>query len=285
MLSDLDAAQQTVLRASWGRMPAETRATIMSDAIAVSDDSAHFEFSRLGHVALEDDAPAVRLMGVEVLRETLDWRSAQKLETAIASDPDQSVAAAAGEVLGSYVLDMELNRIDARRGDSIVATLRSVAADGAQPVNVRAAAIESLGACSQEWVEGIILDALYEDDSTLRLSAIRAMGAPGDEKWLEYLIDQAGSDDAEFREEAAVACGELAAEDAIEPLTVLLDDESPDVVEASIRAFGEIGGELAIETLTLFAEVAGEALGPSIKEAIEAAKVSMFEIDREESDW
>lgn len=284
-LSDLDAGQLNSLRRSWGRISEETRSTIVADAIAVSDDSVHFEFSRLGHVAMEDDTPAVRLMGVEILRETLDWGSARKLVAAVSSDPDEAVAAAAGEVLGSYVLGAELDRIDSERARGIVTTLRTVAADHGQPVNVRAAAVESLGASSLEWVEGVILDALYEDDAVLRLAAVRAMGASGNERWVEYLIDQAGSDEAEFREEAAVAFGELALEDAIEPLTLLLEDESPDVIDASIRALGQIGGELAIETLKMFAEMVEEPAGPLIAEAIEAASVAMFEIDREETDW
>ena len=207
-LSDLDAGQKKKLAAVWGRVPATVRTTVVTDAIAVSDDSVHVEFSRLAHVALSDEEPGVRLMAVEMLRETLDWASARKLEAVVKADSDESVSAAAAEVLGTFVLGIELNRIDETRGRTIVATLRAVAADQDQPMNVRAAAIESLGACSQEWVEGVILDALYEEEAPLRLASIRAMGASANKKWLEYLVDQIASDDAQFREEAAVAVDE-----------------------------------------------------------------------------
>ena len=284
-LSDLDSRQQDSLRSSWSILSRETRSTVVSDAIAISDTSVHFKFTKLGHVALGDEVPGIRLMAVEVLREALDWTSAKKLEATVAKDPDESVAAAAGEVLGSYVLGMELNRIDANRGRGLVTTLRTVAGDASRAVNVRAAAVGSLGASSEAWVDGVIMDALYEAEPVLRLAAIKAMGASADPKWLEYLVDQSVSDDAEFREAAAISCGEISSEDAIEPLTVLLQDGALDVVEAAIRALGNIGGELAIETLTAFEEVAEKELGPNIKEAKEAAEVSMFEIDREETDW
>ncbi len=271
VLSDLDRDQVRALEAAWPRIPDETRVKVITDAVRLSDESVEVEFSRFAAVAIADPLAEVRAAAVEALRESTHRSTARLLTSVLRDDDDEDVAADAADILGEFVLRLELGRFPEREGEAIVEGLRAAAANPARAPAVRASAIESLAPRSFPWIDGLVLEAYYGDDETVRLAAVRAMGLAAREDWLEYVLEQFDSGDPEFRREAVIAAGEIDSEDAVDRLADLFVDPEEEVARAAIAAAGEIGGEVALEYLRDFAGDAPEELADLVGEAIEAA--------------
>ena len=271
VLSDLDRDQVKALEAAWPRIPDETRVKVITEAVRLSDDSVEVEFSRFAAVAIADPLAEVRAAAVEALRESTDRSTARLLTFVLRDDDDEEVAAAAADILGEFVLRLELGRFPEREGEAIVEGLRAAAANPARAPAVRASALESLAPRSLPWIDGLVLEAYYGDDETVRLAAVRAMGLAAREDWLEYVLEQFDAGDPEFRREAVIAAGEIDSEDAVDRLADLFVDSEEDVARAAIAAAGEIGGEVALEYLRDFAGDAPEEFADLVGEAIEAA--------------
>ena len=271
VLSDLDRDQVKALEAAWPRIPDETRVKVITEAVRLSDESVEVEFSRFAAVALADPLAEVRAAAVEALRESTHRTTARLLTSVLRDDDDEDVAADAADILGEFVLRLELGRFPEREGGAIVEGLRAAAANPARAPAVRASALESLAPRSLPWIDGLVLEAYYGDDETVRLAAVRAMGLAAREDWLEYVLEQFDSGDPEFRREAVIAAGEIDSEDAVDRLADLFVDSEEDVARAAIAAAGEIGGEVALEYLRDFAGDAPEEFADLVGEAIEAA--------------
>ena len=271
VFSDLDRERVKVLEAAWPGIPDETRVKVMTEALRLSDESVDVEFSRFAAVAASDPLAEVRSAAVEALRESPLRRTARLLTSVLRDDDDEDVAAIAADVLGEFVLRLDLGRFPEREGEPIVDALRAAASDPARAPAVRASALESLATRSLPWIEGLVIEAFYGDDETVRLAAVRAMGLSAREDWLEYVLEQFDSGDPEFRREAVIAAGEIASEDAVSRLADLFIDSDEDVAKAAINATGEIGGEVALEYLREFAEEAEEGWADLVAEAMETA--------------
>lgn len=271
VLSDLGRDQVKALEAAWPRIPDDTRVKVITEAVRLSDESVEVEFSRFAAVALADPLAEVRAAAVEALRESTDRTTARLLTSVLRDDDDEDVAADAADILGEFVLRLELGRFPEREGEAIVEGLRAAAANPARAPAVRASALESLAPRSLPWIDGLVLEAYYGDDETVRLAAVRAMGLAAREDWLEYVLEQFDSGDPEFRREAVIAVGEIDSEDAVDRLADLFVDSEEEVARAAIAAAGEIGGEVALEYLRDFAGDAPEEFADLVGEAIEAA--------------
>lgn len=282
LLSDLDREQARSLRASWSAIPRDTREAIITEAVFLADESVDHEFTVLAHTAMDDPEPAIRRIAIEALREATDRTSARRLVSMMLDDPDSDVAAAAADMLGGFVLNWELGKFNRDMGSDIVEALRTVVADEARPVDVRANALEALGYASLPWVDGLIIEAYYAGQRELRLAAVHAMGASASDRWLEYLYEQLNATDALFRLEAVIACGEIASEDAIDPVAERLYDEDDEIVRSAIRALGEIGGSVAAERLREFAKEAPLLFHADIREALAATTMTLHPQDVEE---
>jgi len=248
-LSDLGRDDATLLRARWPSIPLALREGTLQRAVELAEDNVDFDFTRLGHVALSDPAPSVRRRAVEVLWESRDRGVVADLTSRLRTDPDEAVRATAARILGHVVLAREFDVLDAATGDDVIEALRERAQDSGEAVDVRAGAVESLGPRSLPWVDQIIMDAFYSDDSRLRLAALRAMGNSASDGYLEFLEEQAASDDPLFRYEAALAAGGIASEEAVPFLTTMLTDEDTEVQFAAVMALGGIGGQDAVRAL------------------------------------
>ena len=268
--SDLDREQARALEAAWPHVPDAARAAAVVEAVRLSDARLDVEFTRFAAVALRDPLAEVRRAAIEALRESTHRSTARLLAPILRDDPDEDVAAAAAELLGEFVLRLELGRFPEREGAPIVAELRAAASDPARAPAVRASALEALAPRSLPWIDALLLDACYGDDETVRLAAVRAMGRSAREQWLEYVLEQFDAA-AAFRLEAVVAAGEIGSEDAIARLADLFLDADAEVARAAIAAVGEIGGEVAIEHLREFAPDAPDELAALAGEAITAA--------------
>ena len=280
ILSDLDREQVAALEAAWPRIPDPTRTALVTEAVRLADEQVDVEFSRFAAVALKDPLGEVRGGAVEALRESTDPRTARLLVSALNDDPDEDVAAAAADLLGEFVLRLELGTFPQRQGEPIVEALRAVIPDAARSPEVRANALEALAPRSLPWVQALLMEAYYADDEAMRLAAVRAMGRSADERWVEYLVEQFDAGDTAFRLEAVIALGEIGSEEAIDRLAELFVDDDDDVARAAVQSAGEIGGDVAIEYLTEFAPDAPEEWGELIAEALEAAAVTKFTLEQ-----
>ena len=277
LFSDLTRPAASWLREHWLDIPVETRADILARATDAAEDDVTLNFLELGRAALGDPDPEVRERAVLSLWETDDRDVAARLAALLDGDPAPGVRAAAAANLHGFVALHELGRLPGTEGERAIASARRAYRDAGEPVEVRAAALEALGPCSQPWVADLIADAYDSGDRPLRVSAVRAMGASGLDRWTEYLADQLYSDDEELRLEAAVAAGTLGSEDLVPPLGELLADEDFDVVYAAIEALGEIGGEEAAEILGDFRQSAPAELIEAVDLALEiAARGGLF---------
>ena len=273
VLSDLDREQVAALEAAWPGIPDDTRVRVITEAVRLADESVEVEFSRFAGVAIADPLAEVRGAAVEALRESTHRTTARLLTSVLRDDDDEEVAADAADILGEFVMRLELGRFPEREGEPVVDGLRAAAADPARAPVVRASSLESLAPRSAPWIEGLVLEAYYGEDETVRLAAVRAMGLSAREDWLEYVLEQFDAGDPEFRREAVIAAGEIASEEAIDRLADLFVDAEEEVAMAAVAAAGEIGGEVALEYLRDFAGEAPDGWQEIIAEAIEAASI------------
>ena len=270
-LSDLDRERARALDDAWPRVPDDVRAAVAVEAARLADARVDVEFTRFAAVALRDPLAEVRRAAVAALRESTARATARLLAPVLRDDPDDDAAAGAADLLGEFVLRLELGRFPEREGAPVLEALRAAAADPVRAPAVRAAALEALAPRSLPWIDALLLDACYGDDETVRLAAVRAMGRSAREDWLEYVLEQFASGDPAFRLEAAVAAGEIGSEDAVAPLADLFLDADGDVARAALAAVADIGGEVAVEHLREFAPDAPDELAELVGEAIDAA--------------
>jgi hypothetical protein len=267
--SDLGRSDAAAVQAGWEQVPVATRALLLERALELADVNLELHFATLGRIGLDDPEPEVRERAVALLWESEDPDVAQVLARMVANDPGPGVRAMAAAGLQPFVEAYVVEKLPSEAGETIIAALRGALDDDV--IDVRARALEALGAVAQDWVSERILEAFESDDQRLRLGAIRAMGSSGLERWEEYLESEFTSADDEMRFEAVVAAGSLGSPLLIEPLGELLDDEDPELVLAVIEALGEIGGDEAIEMLQEFSPVAPDGFEEAIENALTAA--------------
>ncbi|MGH2610327.1 MAG: HEAT repeat domain-containing protein [Tepidiformaceae bacterium] len=250
LLSDLSPDDARVIEANWERIPSDAREALLDDATDLAVGDFALDFRRLAGVALNDPVAAVRLSAIAALWESRERETARELVRALSSDPEEAVREAAAGALREFVLVRELGQFDEEMGDAIVDALRAAFEDRSEAVNVRAAAIEALGARTLPWVGTLISDAYYDDDRALRIAALRAMGDSAETRWFELLEEDLESTDPDVRFEAVAAVGEIGHEDGALLLAPLLEDDDATVRTAAVRALGAIGGDEVVGLLT-----------------------------------
>ncbi|MCZ2109347.1 MAG: HEAT repeat domain-containing protein [Dehalococcoidia bacterium] len=271
LLSDLGREDTESVRGSWQHIPAAARVSVLSRVTELAEDNVELNFECLGDIALDDEHPEVRALAADALWESQDRRIAARLRDRL-DDEDSEVRAAAARALRQFVILREYDQADVAEGDAVVDALRARAADPAEDEEVRASALESLGARSLPWVSSLIQEAFDGDERRLRIAAIHAMGDSADDRWLDYLYEQFYADDPEFRYESVIAAGAIGSEDALGPIADLLDDDDVEVVMAAVEALGEIGGDEAADKLQEFSGNAPDFMTDLVAAAIDAAR-------------
>ena len=271
-LSDLGREEFIELQTRWPGIPSDLREELVARADELAEDNVDLDFTGLVHVAMADPLPSVRRRAIEAAWESRGRETASQLRALLTNDEDESVRAAAATGLEPFVLATELGEFDAEAGNRVVEALRTAWSNADESMDVRARAVESLGARSLPWVTTVITDAYYAEDARLRVAAVRAMGDSAQENWLEYLEETATSDDPEMRYETAAALGLIGSEAGIEILADMLNDDDPEVLSAVISALGMIGGEDAVDHLSRIDVDESDALAEAIEEALEAAR-------------
>lgn len=271
-LSGLNADEASRFMDAWEQLDGGRRKWLAHELVDLAEDNVDLNFDAAFLVALSDEDPDVRRAAIAGLWEHEGRDLIEPLAGLLGDDPDAGVRAEAALALGRYVLQAEFDALRTSDAELIEGALRRTVTDPTEIVEVRARALESLGARNQDWVRDLIEDAHEGDDRRLRISAVHAMGRSCDASWLSSVLAELESDDAEMRFEAAVAAGSIADPEATPYLVPLLRDEDPEVQDAAIAALGQIGGEEAKESLR-------ELLAEGDERVHDAAQAALAEVD------
>ena len=268
-----DQADQMGLR--WDAMDIRRRRKLVQELGDLQEDNSDLNFDAVFLLGLKDADPDVRITSVRGLWENESADLIDPLAVLVEGDPDAAVRAEAALAFGRFVVLSEHGRLGPRHFEKVEAALRSVIEKPDEVEEVRARALEAIGAHDAPWVRQAVREAYESDNLRLKVGAVHAMGRSCESRWLPLLTKELGSDEAELRYEAAVACGSLGDEGAVDSLAPLILDEDDEVRDAAMVALGEIGGAKAREALSLM-------LDSELVTTREAAAAALAEIDFEE---
>ena len=253
----------------WPKMPPERRRELLAALERLAEEEATLDFHKIALTALRDADPATRILAVRGLSNEDHPEYLKVLLGQLRDDPAPAVRAEVAEVIGHYVIALELGLVPEDEGETLVATLRDVIEDIEEADEVRGRSLESLGAYSDEATAELISEQYEIGNQRLRVAALRAMGRSASEGWLDVLIYHFDDDDAEIRAVSAEAAGALLVDEAVAPLIMLAqEDRDDDVQVAAIRALGEIANDEAERVLSRWLSERHE---PHIQEAIRDA--------------
>lgn len=241
-LSNLDAEELSQFQAAWPQMAVGRRRRILRELVGLAEDNVELNFDAVFLAALGDVDPDVRCTAIRGLWEYEGRDLIRRLAALLREDPQASVRAEAALAMARFVLRAEFDELPASDAERVESALRAAIADDGEAVEVRARAVEAIGARSLAWAQSIIEQAYGSPERRLRVSAVHAMGRSCDPAWLPVLFRELTSDDAEMRYEAAGACGSIGDERGVPHLVPLIADRDGQVQAAAIGALGEIGG-------------------------------------------
>jgi HEAT repeat protein len=266
-LHDLTSEQAEALRSAWQEIDTERRQQVVSQLIALAEDNVDLNFDAVFFAGLDDPQADIRAASVRGLWEYEGHDLIGRLLQLLEKDEEPEVRAEAALALGRFVLMFVFGNLRERHFQKVEEGLRRTLDDDLEEDEVRARALEAIGACDRPWVEQAILQAYESETPRLRISALHAMGRGCEPRWLPLLVEEISSKDPEMRYEAAMALGSLADKRAVSHLAPLLHDPDPEVKEAAIAALGQIGGSDVKSLLRPLLQ----APSPSVQEAAAAA--------------
>ncbi len=268
-LSDLEQAELEQLQPVWPKVPAWRRQALLEDIEQLNESDLLLSFEAFSRFALQDEDPAVRVLA---LRTLWDYDEADLIPVFIAmlqADRASQVRAAAASALGRFVYIGELEEIPASTLRQVEDALIDVL-QGEDEVEVRRAALESLGYSSREEVDDLIRSAYASENKLWKASALFAMGRSANSEWQPQVMEMLGSHLPLLRCEAARSAGELEIKEAVPYLLDLLDDPDEGARQASIWSLSQLGGEGVQEALQrLYHETDDEQELELIEEAID----------------
>jgi HEAT repeat protein len=259
----------------WSALDPNRRQSLIDELGELAEDNVELDFDSVFLLALNDPEPGVRCDAIKGLWEHDSRDLIDPLIQLLSNDPDAAVRAEAALALGRFVVQAEFDALSEADGGRIDRALRNTLDDVSEPAEVRARALEALGARSADWVHDLIEGAFDSEERRMRLSAVHAMGRSCDEGWLPTILPELQSDDPEMRYEAASALAVIADEEAVDHLVPLLHDDDTEVQEAAIAALGEIGGLNARDALE-------ELLNDADERVRAAAVAALAQIEFEE---
>ncbi len=266
-LDALESEQVETFRSAWPEIDPGRRRQVIHQLVALTEDNADLNFDAVFFAVMEDGDAAIRSDAVRGLWEYEQHDLIPPLLRLLERDEEAEVRAEAALALGRYVLLSALGNLQERQGQKVEQGLRRTIEDALEVEEVRARALEAIGASSRPWVSEAIEGAYGGEEVRMKVSALHAMGRSCEPRWLPMLIDVLADDDPEIRYEAATALGSLADRKAVAHLDSVLHDSDPVVQEAAILALGQIGGS---EAKVLLRPLLGNS-SPSVKEAATAA--------------
>ncbi len=267
-LSHLGDEEQGLFLRAWSTFSDKRRRHVIRLLVDLAEDNVELNFDAIFLSGITDGDPQVRAEAIRGLWEYDQRDLIEPLIRLLGTDGDTDVRSEAALALGRFVLQWEFGALRDRYFRRVEAALRQALGNGGEEMEVRARALEAIGACSLPWVRRAIRQAYDGQDRPLRVSAIHAMGRNCDPAWLPVLFQELTSSDAEMRYEAALACGSMADETAVPRLAPLLEDEDAEVRAATIAALGEIGGREAKAVLMRYLDHPSRGVRDAVREAL-----------------
>jgi HEAT repeat protein len=271
-LSNLSDEELSPLLRTWPTLAVRRRRRILSELTGLAEDNVELNFDALFRAALTDSDSEARYAAVRGLWEYTGRDIIDPLVRMLHEDAEPGVRAESALALGRFVLRAEFEELRPDDAERVEKALHHTIDDAGELAEVRARAVEALGACSAAWVRVIIQDAYDCPERRLRVSAVHAMGRNCDPVWLPVLFRELASEDPEMRYEAATACGSIGEEASLSHLVPLIEDEDAEVQTAAIVALGAIGGRAARKALE-------QALADPREHVREAALAALAEAD------
>jgi HEAT repeat protein len=266
-LDALESEQAEAFRSAWPEIDLERRRQVIHQLVELTEDNIDLNFDTVFFAVMEDGDAAVRRDAVRGLWEHEGRDLIPPLLRLLERDEEAEVRAEAALALGRFVLLSALGNLQEHHYQKVEQGLRRTIEDELEVEEVRARALEAIGASCQPWVSEAIEEAYEGEEVRLKVSALHAMGRNCEPRWLPLLIDELANGDPEIRYEATTALGSLADRKAVTHLAPVLYDSDPAVKEAAIMALGQIGGSEAKALLRPLLEDSS----PSVQEAVAAA--------------
>ena len=257
----------------WPAVTARRRREVLASLQQLADGDPTLDFHRIHLSALRDEDAATRILAVRGLWEQERVEYMRLLIDQLLDDAQATVRAAIADVLGQWVVAGEFGLLSEDDADHLSSTLREVVELSTEEDEVRARALEALGASSLASVAEAIGEAYEAGTLRMRLASLRAMGRNARDEWLPVLLYNFDDGDADIRAAAAIAAGQLLLESAIDPLTALLEDEEEEVQVAAVSAIGEIGGDDAERLLTALLGRNEQWLAKAAEEALAGVRM------------
>jgi HEAT repeat protein len=254
-------------RLVWPQVEVERRRQVVRQLTELAEDNVDLNFDAVFFVALKDEDAAVRCNAVRGFWEYEGRDLIGPLLKVLETDEEPEVRAEAALALGRFVLLFELGHLGEDHFRRVEQSLRRTIEDDLEVDEVKARALEAIGASCRSWVRPAIMEAYASDAHRLKVSALHAMGRNCEPGWLPVLIEELTNEDPEMRYEATLALGSMADREAVPSLATLLEDSDLEVKEAAIAALGQIGGK---EAKTALRPLIGDP-SPSVQEAAAAA--------------
>ncbi len=271
-LDTLEPEQAEELRKAWPEIDAERRREVVRQLSELAEDNVELNFDAVFFLALEDEEAAVRAAAVRGLWEYEGRDLIPPLLRLLERDEEPEVRGEAALALGRFVLLSEYGSLKEWHFEKVEKGLRRALEDELEVDEVRARALEAIGASGRPWVGEAIREAYEGEASRLRISALHAMGRSCQARWLPLLIEELESDDPEARYEAATALGSLGDRRSVSHLAPLLAEGDAEVREAAIGALGQIGGVEAKSLLRSLLDDASASVRAAAAAAVAAAE-------------
>lgn len=227
------------------------------------------DWEKLCEFFIGDTSASVRRLAIEFLWGTGETRFIEPLMESTLKDEDEQVRASAASVLGTFIYE----GLDEESPPDYYFRVRdfliNCILNNANPIPVRAAALEAVSFDPEEEVTDLIDWAYRHEDREMNLSAIFAMGRNHGERWVPHLARELNSDDRERKLEALQAAQEgymMGLTPILRNLALIKDKE---LRIHAIWALAHAGGPGALEILELCAESADEETRSNANEAIE----------------
>ena len=287
-LSDLSRSDAMLVEEHWPRIPVSTRRDLVSLLVQDAEEDVRLDLGRILRIALDDTDAGVRQMAIEGLWEDRSDDLVGMFTHMLQHDSSIDVRAAAAAALGSFVLEGELDELDASLAMRAEESLLAILNNDAEPLEVQCRALESIAFSGETGVRQLIEDAYYSPYEEMRVSALNAMGRSADVRWRALACAELENPSAEMRAGAAIACGELEARESVDDIVRLLSDEEQPVRLAAIFALGRLGGKVAQVALQTVAEsdyeIEAEAAEDALEEMLFYANSADFPLFDELSD-
>ena len=275
-LSAMDADESSLFASAWPLLDVRRRRAVARELLDLVEDNVDFDFDAVFLEGMEDEDAEVRLDSVRGLWEHKAPDVIAPLVRLAKEDPDAAVRAEAALALGRFVLLSETGRLREPHYRVVEQALREVISNPQEFDEVRARALEAVGARDDAWVRQAISEAYESGVRRMKVAAVHAMGRSAEPRWLPLLLRELGNEEPEVRYEAATALGSLGDESTVPHLVRALTDADEEVRGASITALGEIGGREAKEALLDLTREGPEAVREA---ALEALAEIDFEMD------